>query len=178
MDLEKLYLTRQSTREYDVNRKVTDEDLLEICRLAKLAPSAVNSQPYKLHAINGEKATAFSKNVQVLGSNKWASNCPAFIVIEQGKPPVLERLGQKITKTEFVPIDIGILAAYLVLAAENIGIQTCIVGMRDEKAIAKFLGLKEDAKFPLVIAIGYAAEGYPIRKKTRKDLEDNVKLVK
>lgn len=172
MELEKLYLTRQSTREYDESKKVSDEDLLEICRLGKLAPSAVNSQPYKLHAISGEKANTFAKNVQILGNNKWTSSCPAFIVIEQGKPPILERLGQKITKTEFVPIDIGILSAYIVLAAENMGIQTCILGIRDEKAIAQFLGLKEDAKFPLVIAVGYAADGYPIRKKNRKTFED------
>lgn len=178
MEIEKLYLTRQSTREYDENKKVSDEDLLEICRLAKLAPSAINSQPYKLYAINGEKAKTFAKNVQVLGSNKWASKCPAFIVIEQGKPPLLERLGQKIVKTEFVPIDIGILSAYIVLAAEDMGIQTCILGMRDEKAIAEFLGLKDGTKFPLVIAVGYAAEGYPVREKKRKDFDDTVKLVK
>ena len=89
MELENLYLTRQSTREYDANKKVKDEDVLEICRLAKLAPSAINSQQYKLYAVNGEKAKTFAKNVQVLGSNKWASDCPAFIVIEQGKPPIL-----------------------------------------------------------------------------------------
>lgn len=178
MELKDLYLKRQSTREYDKSKKVADEDLLEICRLAKLAPSAINSQPYKLYAINGEKANTFAKNVQVLGSNKWASDCPSFIVIEQGKPPILERLGQKIAKTEFVPIDIGILSAYIVLAAENMGIQTCILGMRDEKAIAQFLGLKEDTRFPLVIAVGYAAEGYAVREKKRKDFDDNVKLVK
>ena len=178
MELEELYLKRQSTREYNAEKPVTDEDLLEICRLAKLAPSAVNSQPYRLYAVNGEKAKTFSQYVQVLGSNKWASDCPAFIVIEQGKPPILERLGQKITKTEFVPIDVGILSAYIVLAAENMGIQSCILGMRDEKAIAKFLGLKEDAKFPLVVAIGYAAENYPVREKNRKNFDDTVKLIK
>lgn len=177
MELEKLYLTRQSTREYS-SKSISDEDLLEICRLAKLAPSAVNSQPYKLYAVNSEKAKAFAKNVQILGSNKWASDCSSFIVIEQGKPPILERLGQKIIKTEFVPIDIGILSAYIVLAAENMGIQSCIVGMRDEKGIAKFLELKEGTKFPLVIALGYATEGYPVREKNRKKFEDTVKLVK
>ena len=177
MDLEKLFMTRQSTREYD-NKPVTDEDLLEICRLAKFAPSAVNSQPYKMYAINGEKAKLFAKNVQLLGSNKWASACPAFIVIEQGKPPILERLGQKIVKTEFVPIDIGILSAFITLAAENMGIQTCILGMRDEKGIAQFLGLKAGAKFPLVIAVGYAPDDYPVREKNRKSFEDTVKLVK
>lgn len=177
MDLEKLFLTRQSTREY-CDKPITDDTLKEILRLAKLAPSAVNSQPYNLYAVNGEKAKAFSKNVQIMGGNKWASECPAFIVIEQGKPPLVERLGQKILKTEFVPIDIGILAAYITLAAENMGVQTCILGMRDEKGIAEFLGLKEDAKFPLVIAVGYKKEGYPVREKTRKPFEENVKIIK
>lgn len=178
MDLEKLFMTRQSTREYDPDKKVSDGDLLEICRLAKLAPSAVNSQPYILHIVTGEKAKAFSPNVQVLGSNKWASDCPAFIALEEGKPAVVERLGQRLTKTEFLPIDIGIVSAYIVLAAENMGIQTCILGMRNEKGIAKFLGLKEGAKFPLVIALGYAKEGYPVREKKRRAFEENVTITK
>lgn len=80
-------------------------------------------------------------------------------------------------KTEFVPIDIGILAAYIVLAAENMGVQTCILGMRDEKGIAEFLGLKEDSKFPLVIAVGYKKEDYPVREKTRKPFDENVKII-
>lgn len=178
MELEQLYLKRQSTREYDNTRPVLDEDLEKICRLAQLAPSAVNSQPYKLHAISGEKAKEFAKFVQILGGNKFASNCPAFIVIEQGKPGIVVRLGQKFTKTEFVPIDIGILSAFIVLAAEDMGIQSCILGMRDEKGIAKYLNLKEDTKFPLVIALGYAPEGYAVRTKNRNKFEDYYNLVK
>ena len=177
MDLEKLYLTRQSTREYS-DKSVSDEDLAEICKLAQSAPSAVNSQPYKLYAVSGEKAKSFSKFVQVFGANKWVSDCPAFIVIEEGKPGIVVRAGMKLLKQEFVPIDIGILSAYIVLAAENKGLQTCILGMRDEKAIAEFLGLKKETRFPLVIAVGYAPEGYPVREKKRKDFEDYYKLIK
>lgn len=178
MDLEQLYSKRQSTREYNPEKHVSEEDLIKICRLAKKAPSAVNSQPYKLHIITGEKARPFSKYVQVLGSNKWATDCPAFIAIEEGKPAVLERLGQRLIKTEFVPIDIGIITAYIVLAAEDMGIQTCILGMRDEKGISEFLGLKEKSKFPLVIALGYAKEGYPVREKNRRSFEDTVTITK
>ena len=177
MDLEQLYLKRQSTREYS-DKKVSDEDLKEICRLAQAAPSAVNSQPYKLYAVNGEKAKAFSKFVQILGGNKWASDCPAFIAIEQGKPGIVVRAGQRFLKTEFVPIDIGILSAYIVLAAENMGLQTCILGMRDEKAIAEFLGVNKDTKFPLVIAVGYAPDDYPVREKTRNNFDEYFKLIK
>ena len=177
MQLEQLYLKRQSTREYS-DKPVTDEQLKEICRLGVLAPSAVNSQPYKLYAVNGPKAKDFCKCVQVLGSNKWASSCPAFIVIKEGKPAIVERLGQRLLKTEFLPIDIGILSAYIVLAAEDMGLQTCILGMRDEKEIAKFLGVEEGSKFPLVIAVGHAAEGYPVREKKRNPLDETYTLIK
>lgn len=177
MELEELYKTRQSTREYS-DKPVTDGDLLEICRLAQYAPSAVNSQPYRLRIVTGDKAKEFCKFVQVLGSNKWASACPAFIAVEQGKPAVLERLGQRIAKTEFVPIDIGIVTAYIVLAAENMGVQTCILGMRNEKAIAEFLGADENTKYPLVIALGYAPEGYPVRRKTRRAFDEAVTILK
>lgn len=177
MELEKLYLTRQSTREYS-EKPVDDKTLLEICRLAQLAPSAVNSQPYKLRIVTGEKAKEFYKFVQVLGSNKWASSCPAFIAVEQGKPAVVERLAQRIVKTEFLPIDIGIMTAYLVLAAENAGVQTCILGMRDEKGIAEFLGAPEGTRYPLVVALGYAPEGYEVREKKRRPFDEAVTLLK
>lgn len=173
MDLEQLFLKRQSTREYS-DRPVPREELERICRLARLAPSAVNSQPYKLHIVTGGKAKEFCKYVQILGSNRWASGCPAFIAMEQGKPAVVERLGQRLLKTEFVPIDIGIAAAYIVLAAENDGVQTCILGMRDEKGIAEFLGAPEGTKYPLVIALGYAPEGYPVREKNRRPFGEAV----
>lgn len=177
MDLKELYLKRQSTREY-TEKPVSDEILTEICSMAKLAPSAVNSQPYKMHAITGEKAKQFAPFVQNYGNNYWTMGCPAFIAIEQGMPPLIVRMGQKIVKTEFVPIDIGILTAYIVLAAESLGVQSCIIGIRDEKAIAKFLDLKEGTKFPVIIALGYAPEGYEIREKRRLPLYENFDLTK
>ena len=81
MNLEELYLKRQSTRKYS-DKKVADEDLEKICRLAALAPSAKNSQPWKMFAINGDKAAQFAHCVQMFGANGWTQHCPAFIVIE------------------------------------------------------------------------------------------------
>lgn len=177
MDIEKLYLTRQSTRSYS-NKPVTDEILTEICRLALLAPSARNSQPYKLYAVNGEKAKEFAPLVMPDGGNPWAAECPAFIAIEAGKGiECPDERGGKIYKTEFVEIDIGILASYITLAAENMGVQTCILGRRDEAAIAAFLGL-ERARFPLVVALGYKSDGYQLRKKQRRTLDESFKLIK
>ncbi len=177
MELEQLFLTRQSTREYG-DEPVTDEQLEQICRLGTLAPSAINGQPYRLYAINGEKAKEFAVNIQIKGANKWADSAAAYIVIEQSKPIFIDRGERVVSNESFIGNDIGILTAYIVLAAENIGVQSCIVGLRDEKGIAKFLNLPEGTPFPLVIALGHKSEGYAVREKNRHNFDEVYKLIK
>ncbi len=177
MNLEKLFLTRQSTREFS-DRKVTDEEIENICRLAHLAPSAINGQPYKLYGINGKKAKEFAVNIQKNGANKWADGAAAFIVIEQTEPVEIHRGERVVSNAPFIANDIGILAAYITLAAETSGVQSCIVGLRDEEAIAKFLNLPVGTRFPLIIALGHAAENYPVREKQRKSFDEIYKLIK
>lgn len=58
------------------------------------------------------------------------------------------------------------------------GLQTCILGIRDEKKIAAFVGEPEGSRFPLIIAVGHAEEGYPVREKDRKPFDKVYKLIK
>ena len=51
MNFEQMALTRQSTRNYDASKDVEMEKLVRICELGMLAPSACNSQPWKLHIL-------------------------------------------------------------------------------------------------------------------------------
>ena len=177
MNLEELLLTRQSTREF-CDKPVSDEILEKICRLAVLAPSAINAQPWDLYAISGEKAKEFTKFVQKEGANGWADGAMAYIVIKQRTAHAIMRGERRVSNEEFIPNDIGILAAYITLAAEDLGVQSCIIGLRDESGIADFLNLPQGTPFPLVIALGYKAEGYPVREKHRRDFELNYKLIK
>ena len=177
MNLEELFLKRQSTRDYS-DGQITEAELREICRLAVLAPSAINAQPYNLYAICGEKANSFRPLIQVGGANTWADTCPAFLVIESRAPLEITRGERKITNEPFIGNDIGILSAYITLAAENMDIQSCIVGLRDESGIAKFLGLPDGTPFPLIIALGHKKEGYPQREKKRRDLNETLHIIK
>lgn len=177
MNIEKLFTTRQSTRNFS-DKEVSDEILKEICSLAVLAPSAVNFQPYNLYAIKGEKAKAFTPNVQVGGANKWADSCSAYIVIQSHEPMQIKRGERVVSNEKFIQNDVGIITAYIVLAAEALGVQSCIIGLRDEKGIAEFLELDESARFPLVIALGYKAEDCEQRQKIRRDIEQTFKLIK
>lgn len=177
MNLEELYLKRQSTREFS-DKPVTEEVLERICRLAALAPSAINAQPWRLYAVAGQKAKEFIPLVQKNGANGWAECTNAFIVIEALAPHAVMRGERRVSNEEFIPNDIGILTAYLTLAAEAEDLGSCIIGLRDERGIAEFLGLPEWTKFPLVVALGYPAEGYPVREKRRRDFDKVYKLIK
>ncbi len=177
MNLEELFLTRQSTREF-CDKPVPDEVLEKICRLGVLAPSAINAQPWDLYAVNGEKAKDFTRFVQIGGANAWADGAKAYIVIKERPAHAIMRGERRVSNEEFIPNDIGILAAYLTLAAESLGVQSCIIGLRDERGIADFLNLPQGTPFPLVIALGYKAEGYPVREKRRRDFEQTYKLIK
>jgi len=177
MDIENLFLKRQSCRNFK-DTPISEETITRICDLARLAPSACNSQPWKMVAVLGEKAKEVAKAVQGLGMNKFTDNCPAFIVIIQESSGVVAKIGCKITQGDFASNDIGILTAHIVLAAESLGVGSCILGWRNEKSLNKILNLNEKKKIPLVIALGYPADDDKLRKKNRKPLKDVFEIVK
>lgn len=175
--IERLFDARRSTRDYS-QTQIPDEVLEKICKLSTLAPSAINAQPWKLYAITGEKAKQFTPLVQKNGANGWASCVPAYVVIESLPPHAIMRGERRVTNEPFIPNDIGILTAYLTLAAEDNGVQSCIIGLRDEEGIAEFLGLPKGTPFPLVVALGYATENCPVSPKRRRDFNKVFSLIK
>ncbi len=176
-ELEELYLKRQSCREFS-DMVVPDEVITEICRVALLAPSAMDAQPWQLIAVTGEKRAEVLKGMQRMGMNKFASKASAIVVIASDKSGGLMKVGEIFKENEFVKNDLGILTAHLVLAAEAAGVGSCIIGWRDEERIREVLGLKKNVCIPEVVALGYPAEGYPVRPKKRKPFEEVFTLVK
>lgn len=176
-ELESLYLKRQSCREFS-DMVVPEEVVTEICRVALLAPSAMNAQPWKLIAVMGEKKDELVKALQRLGMNKFASKASAAVCVVAGKGNFLTQIGSAFKENEFVKNDLGILTAHLTLAAEAAGVGSCILGWRDEEKLRSLLGLEKGAVIPEVVVLGYPAEGYPVREKKRKPLKDTFALLK
>ncbi len=173
-ELEQLYLTRQSCRAFDGNRPVAPALLERICRLALLSPSACNAQPWKIYVVTGEKAKTLARGLQDMGMNKFASEAPALIAITESKGNITASVGARIKDNDFTHNDIGILTAHLVLAAEAAGLQSCILGWRNEKKICEALSLPVGTRIPEVVALGYAVKGYEIRPKKRKSEKETL----
>ncbi len=176
-DIEKLYLHRQSCRAFS-DREVDEELIKEVCRVALLAPSACNAQPWQLIAVMGEKLPAFAKAVQPMGMNKFASDAKALIVVSEDKSGGIMKIGAAFRENPYIRNDLGILTAHLIVAAEAAGLGTCILGARDENKLRELLGFKKEMHIPHVVAVGYPKEGYEIRKKARKPLNETFCLLK
>ena len=164
---------RQSCRKYDETRPVEEEKLQAVLEAAQLAPSACNGQPYHFTVCRGEVAKEVALATRGMGGmNKFAVQAPIVIVISE-KPYVKSAaLGAKIKNNDYRSIDIGIATAYLTAEATAQGLSTCILGWLDEPKIHDLCGLDGTAR--LVITLGYAAEGDPLRKKVRKDMDELV----
>ncbi len=163
---------RQSCRRYDPTRAVEEDTLTAILEAARLAPSACNGQPYHLTVCKGETARAVAKATMGMGMNKFAADAPIMIVISE-KPYVKSAaLGAKVKGNDYRSIDIGIVAAYLTAEAAAQGLGTCILGWLDDNKIRTICDL--DGAVRLVITLGYAADGDPLREKKRKPLAELV----
>ena len=172
MNFTEIAMNRQSCRSYDASKGVEDEKLQAILQAAQLAPSACNGQPYRLTVCTGESAKAVAEATTGMGLNRFAKDAPILIVISEAPYVKTAAVGAKLKKNDYRSMDIGIVAAYITAEAAVQGLGTCILGWLDDDKIRKICGLETPVR--LVITVGYATEGDPLRKKKRKHLEDLV----
>ena len=175
MDFKTIAQTRQSCRKYDPQRAVEDEKLQAILESARLAPSACNGQPYRLTVCRDDTAKQVATAVMGMGMNKFAKDAPIMIVISEEPYVASAALGAKVKGNDYRSIDIGIVAAYITAEATAQGLDTCILGWLDDKKIREVCNL--DSPVRLVITVGYAPEGYPLREKQRKPLSELTKTI-
>ena len=169
MNFTEIAMNRQSCRSYDASKAVETEKLDAILQAAQLAPSACNGQPYRLTVCTGDSAKAVAEATMGMGMNRFAKDAPVLIVISEEPYVKTAAVGAKLKKNDYRSMDIGIVAAYLTAEAAAQGLGTCILGWFDDADVRKICGLDDPVR--LVITLGYAKEGDPLRKKKRKDLD-------
>lgn len=165
---------RQSVRKYE-DQPIEADKLNQIIEACRIAPSASNSQPWKLIIVNepslkNEVAEAtFNKAVSF---NKFAPQAAAVAVLVIEKPRLITQVGGFLKNREFPLIDIGIIAEHFCLKAAELGLGTCMLGWFNEKKIKNALSIPRGKRIGLVITLGYAPDDYKLREKTRKSTEE------
>lgn len=175
MNFTEIAQARQSCREYNPEKNVEDEKLSAILESARLAPSACNGQPYLITVCKGDIAKKIAKATQGMGMNKFATDAPILLVISEKPYNKTAALGAKVKNNDYRSIDIGIVTAYITAEATAQGLDTCILGWFNDSDVRKLCNI--DGTVRLVITLGYAKDGYKLREKQRKDMNDLVKIV-
>ena len=172
MDFLELVSSRQSVRAFDPDRAVEREKLDRIIEIARLAPSACNAQPWSFVLVDDpelKNKVADATSSRVLGMNHFTKQAPVHLLLVEEKVNISSGIGGWVKKKDFAQMDLGIVAAHIVLAAQAEGLGTCIVGWFDEDKVKELLNIPASNRVWLSIVIGYGTQ--PLRKKSRKPIE-------
>lgn len=170
MNFTDLVIKRESCRRYSL-KPVEREKLEAMVEAARLAPSAVNSQPWFVHVVTDP--ALLSKVIaatQVGGANLFVSSAKAMLIITEEGETLLSKAINRHKERDFTSVDIGLFAAHLVLSAASMDLGTCILGWFSEKKIQAALGLDKSIKVRLAISVGYPKTS-DVRRKIRKPAE-------
>ena len=150
--------TKRSIRRF-AGQPVPDATIWDILNAGRMSQSSKNDQPWTFILIqDNERLKAVSGCGAYAGHIAEASF--AVILVDHNN----------------WPFDIGQVAAYLQLAAWDLGVSSCIAyfGLQDE--LKELLGIPADASVEIGISFGYSAEELRTpRKAGRKRLEDVLK---
>ncbi|MBO5999349.1 MAG: nitroreductase family protein [Lachnospiraceae bacterium] len=175
MEFTELIEVRRSCRHYAAE-PVSHEVIEQIVRQAQMAPSWRNLQCAKSYVIESpEFLEEFRKKALPEGNAKNAENAVLIVTTFvrgqegywDGKPA--NELGDK-----WGAYDLGLHDAYLILAAQDAGLSSLIMGIRHSDVIREELNIPEDEDIVSVIAVGKRADEAVLRP--RKPLEETVKF--
>lgn len=170
MDFEnftELVKTRRSCRSFN-DKPLDKETVYRIADLARLAPSACNSQPWKMYCVTDEaRVEKVREALSEGGMNSFLSGAKAFIAAAETSPSDLKaNVAKRFSTDRFVKYDVGELVAYLTLGAKSAGVESCIIGWVNEGKLRSALDLPEGESCAVVVALGYSDT--PVPQKIRK----------
>jgi len=152
---------RYSCRSYQP-RCVEDEKLAYVMECVRLAPSAVNRQPWQFRIVSDE---AGKSKLQACYDRAWFATAPTYIVCSILHDEAWVRSDGK----RHGDIDIAIAVEHLCLAATEQGLGTCWVCNFDAARCKQAFGMPDNEEPAVLIPIGYATD--EPKEKTRKPMD-------
>lgn len=166
MDFLELSSSRYSVRSYE-SRPVPEDLLRKVLMSARLAPSAVNKQPWKFVVVCGDDAR---KRLQSCYDREWFVSAPAYIVVCGDHSASWKRPADG---KDHCDIDVAIATEHLTLSAASLGLGTCWVCNFDVPACRSLLALPDNWEPCVIVPIGYPASK-EVPAKNRKELSEIV----
>ena len=160
-----LVKARYSVRSY-TNQPVEQEKLDYLMECVRLAPSAVNFQPWKFYIVESAEAKA---KLQQCYTREWFATAPLYIMACADHTQSWKR---RHDGKDHADVDISIAVEHLCLAATEQGLGTCWVCAFDAALCKVLFNLPEHIEPVALIPLGYPAD--EAKEKNRKGMDEIV----
>lgn len=167
MKFKSLVESRYSVRSY-TSEPVSDEALSYVLDCARLAPSAVNFQPWHFYVISSPDARA---RLSQCYNREWFTTAPCYVLITACHDQEWVR---KSDEKAHGDIDVAIAAEHICLAAAEIGLGTCWVCNFDAPLCSELFKLPVNESPVVILPLGHPAPDSEAKPKNRKAVEDIV----
>ncbi len=165
MEYFEIIKNRYSARSYKPD-KVEPEKLQQILEAARLAPTAVNYQAFKILVID---TTGREAELKKIYPRDWFAEAPLILGVCSIPAKCWVRKDQK----SYADVDVAIVMDHIILAATALGIGTCWIGAFDRQAAKVILDLDNTLEPVVFTPLGYA-QVPPPANRVRKSLEELV----
>jgi len=164
MEYMDLLKKRYSVRAYRPD-PVSDEILAEILEAGRLAPSAVNRQPYRIYIL---PTKGHEEKLADIYPKSWFASAPFVLCVTA----VTQEAWTRKDGVSYAPVDAAILMDHMILAATRLGLGTCWVAAFDPEAARRHLHLPDGEEPIIFTPLGYPADRPP--EKKRKQISELV----
>lgn len=165
MKFDDLITKRFSVRSY-TSQNVDRETILEILEAARMAPSAVNFQPWHFIVITDPGKRS---KLHEAYPRDWFREAPVCILVCADHRQSWKR---KSDGKDFADVDVAIAIDHLILKATELGLGTCWVCNFNAEIIRNQFQLPERIEPIAIIPLGYTTAKAP--EKSRKSLSEMV----
>lgn len=166
MELRDVIKNRRSVRSFQ-DKEVTDEQVNDILDMANLSPSAGNLQARRIIVVRDrEMRKRFSEASLRQEPIVQAPVSLVICAVPEESAQKYEERGRDLYSVQ----DATIFAAYVQLAAVELGLSTVWIGAFDENMVSDISGLEKNTRPVAIIPVGYADE--KPGEKDRKSLDE------
>lgn len=151
MDVKNAILSRRSIRKFE-NKPIDSSKLTQLVDLARFHATGGNVQPLSYAIVSKDPMRK-----KVFALLAWAAYLPDYTCTEEFQPAAYIILLRDETKTKACMYDLGAASTTIMLAAEELGLASCVLAAFDPKKMKPVLELEDHLHPDLVIALGYAA---------------------
>lgn len=160
---------RFSARKF-TSEKVSQEDLEYVMECVRMAPSAVNKQPWLWIVVRSDEGKS---KLQECYDREWFKTAPMYII---GMKNVEENWVRKYDGKPHGDVDVAIAAEHLCLAATERGLGTCWVCNYDTDKMQQYFG-RDGFEAVVVVPIRHVAPDCPKAEKKRKRLTEIMDVI-